>query len=45
MGKERRRGNWEVRKPKAIKTAVATSISPFALKTPSVAMSAPKQKR
>jgi hypothetical protein len=45
MAKQQRRGNREIRKPKAVKSAVAAPISPFALKTPSGATTTPKRKR
>jgi len=45
MAKEQRRGNREIRKPKAVKSAVAAPISPFALKAPSAATTTPKRKR
>jgi len=37
MAKEQRRGNREIRKPKAVKSAVAAPVLPFALKAPSAA--------
>jgi len=45
MAKEQRRGNREIRKPKAAKPAVAAPVSPFAMKTPSGAASTLKRKR
>jgi len=45
MAKERRRGDRELRKPKAAKAAVAAPISPFAIKTASGAASTLKRKR
>jgi hypothetical protein len=45
MAKQQRRSNREIRKPKANKSTVAAPTSPFALKAPSVATSAPKRKR
>ena len=44
MAKERRRGNRELRKPKAAKPAVAAP-SPLAMKTPALAASPLKRKR
>jgi hypothetical protein len=43
MAKEQRRGDREIRKPKVAKPAVATPISPFAMKTPSGAVSTRKR--
>src|SRR5208337_1656138 len=43
VAKEQRRGNREIRKPKAVKSAVAAPISPFALKAPSAATTTPKR--
>jgi len=45
MVKEQRRGNREIRKPKAVKSAVAAPVSPFASKAPSAATTTTKWKR
>ncbi len=44
MAKEQRRGNREVRKPKAAKPSVATPASPFPVKGASIPTSGPKRK-
>ncbi len=44
MAKEKRRGNREIRKPKAAKSAAAATVPPLALKGPSAATIPPKRK-
>ncbi len=45
MAKAQRHGNREIRKPKALKAAVAAPVSPFASKAPASAAPMPKRKR
>ncbi len=44
MAKEQKRGNREVKKPKAVKSAAPAPVSPFAKKGPSAASTPTKQK-
>jgi hypothetical protein len=44
MSRDKRRGNREARKPKAVKATVAAPEAPFAAKGESIAASLPKRK-
>ena len=44
MAKEKRRGNREIRKPKAAKSATPATTSPFAKNAPSAATTPTKRK-
>lgn len=44
MSKDKRRGNREARKPKAVKAAVAAPTAPVAVKRASIATGFPKRK-
>ena len=44
MANEKRRGNRETRKPKAVKSAAAIPLSPFAPKAPPAATTPPRRK-
>jgi len=44
MAKEKRRGNREIRKPKAVRSAATAPVSPFAKKGPSAATAPTKRK-
>lgn len=44
MANEKRRGNRELRKPKAVKSAAPIPVSPFAQKAPSAETIPPRRK-